>query len=258
MDEPTASELEETRLGLYLATELAAYKGGFLARTAHELRSPMSRLLSLHQLILNDLCTSPQEEREFIQEAYNAAKKFLGLLDEAIAISKINYGTGRLSKQTIYLSNVCDCVYQRLRLLLENRSYQLTIMVDDGLFIVSDPNRLEQTLLLLIETAITQLVGLNLTLFGQQTENGVMLKLQGEFQPDFWQEIEEPSIQMAALETLEDAYSLSRQMTFSPGMKFWLLQTLVESLKGRLRVQSVSENPALSCLCIQLPLTLEP
>ena len=46
-------------LAYYQALELAQFKGGFLARSAHELRSPLSSLMGLHQLILTGLCDSP-------------------------------------------------------------------------------------------------------------------------------------------------------------------------------------------------------
>lgn len=61
-------------------------------QVAHELRSPLSTIMGLQQLILSDLCESPDEERAFIAESYAASQKLLGLLDLAIAVSKLDYG----------------------------------------------------------------------------------------------------------------------------------------------------------------------
>ncbi|MEO0828678.1 MAG: histidine kinase dimerization/phospho-acceptor domain-containing protein [Cyanobacteria bacterium J06639_16] len=86
---------EQTRslqLAYRQALDLAQFKAGFLARTSHELRSPLNRLISLNQLILSDLCDDPQEEREFIAEGNKAALELLKLLDQLIDISKIDIG----------------------------------------------------------------------------------------------------------------------------------------------------------------------
>ena len=53
---------------------LERFKSGFLARTSHELRSPINTIVSLHQLILEDLCEGPEEEKEFIEQSKNAAQ----------------------------------------------------------------------------------------------------------------------------------------------------------------------------------------
>ena len=57
------NELRQIQLAYALQRQISHFKGGFLARISHELRSPLSQLTSLHQLILNDLCEDPQEER---------------------------------------------------------------------------------------------------------------------------------------------------------------------------------------------------
>ena len=70
------------------AIDLAQFKSSFLARTAHELRSPMNALISSLQLISADLCDSPEEEREYVGIAQEAALKFIGLLDEVIKVDR--------------------------------------------------------------------------------------------------------------------------------------------------------------------------
>ncbi len=52
-----------------MAAQMGQYKAGFLARTFHELGSPLTSLISLYQLILSDLCDSPAEERDCIAQA---------------------------------------------------------------------------------------------------------------------------------------------------------------------------------------------
>ncbi|GBF84663.1 histidine kinase dimerization/phospho-acceptor domain-containing protein [Aphanothece sacrum] len=67
--EALKQELEQTKLAYQMAVQLSQFKSGFLAKTSHELRSPLSTLMGLHQLILSDLCENHEEEREFIEQA---------------------------------------------------------------------------------------------------------------------------------------------------------------------------------------------
>ncbi|MEQ8958292.1 MAG: histidine kinase dimerization/phospho-acceptor domain-containing protein, partial [Coleofasciculus sp. C2-GNP5-27] len=75
--ESLKQELEQTRLAYQMAHEMSLYKGGFLARTSHELRSPLSSLMGMHQLILSDLCDSPEEAKEFVAQAHTSAQKMV-------------------------------------------------------------------------------------------------------------------------------------------------------------------------------------
>ena len=77
--EALKEELKQTELALQMAAQMSQFKGGFLARTSHELRSPLSSLIGLHQLIVSDLCDDPEEEREFVAQAYQYALKLMGL-----------------------------------------------------------------------------------------------------------------------------------------------------------------------------------
>src|SRR4028118_383672 len=72
-------QLKQTQLAYQMAHEMSQFKSGFLARTSHELRSPLSSVIGLHQLILSDLCDSPEEEREFVAQANASALKLVKL-----------------------------------------------------------------------------------------------------------------------------------------------------------------------------------
>ncbi len=113
-------------LHYYQALELAQFKGGFLARTAHELRSPLSSLMGLHQLILTDLCDSPEEERECVAQAYEAAQNFYGLLDTLITVSKLELGSKTLDIQPVDLDLLMGDVEMAVHLPLADRNIRFT------------------------------------------------------------------------------------------------------------------------------------
>jgi signal transduction histidine kinase len=158
MSNDNSQELEQTRLALQMLAEISQFKAGFLGRISHELRSPLSSLLSLHQLILSDLCEDPAEEREFIQQSYNAATKLMKLLDEIVTISKIEAGKQALQIETL---SVNDCLlecYQLTYLQAANRGIKLEITENDQeLYLQADQKRLQQALVMLTDSTIANL-----------------------------------------------------------------------------------------------------
>src|SRR4028118_557337 len=101
--QPLREKLKQTQLAYEMAKEMSQFKAGFLARTSHELRSPLSSLIGMHQLILSDLCDSPEEAREFVAQANASALKMVKVLDEVIAVAKTEHGTNQLEIQPLRL-----------------------------------------------------------------------------------------------------------------------------------------------------------
>ena len=120
-------ELKQTQLAYQMAREISQFKAGFLARTSHELRSPLSSLIGLHQLILADLCENPEEEREFVEQAHEKSLKLLKLIDEILSVSKIESGRNKLDIETLQLAEFLQEVYNLTYLLAVNRNYPFTL-----------------------------------------------------------------------------------------------------------------------------------
>lgn len=109
--------------------QLSQFQAGFLARTSHELRSPLSSLMSLHQLILNDLCDNQEEERDCIRQAYEAADRLLKMLELVTYISKLESGLSSLELETISLSSLLEDVRFLTHLQADNRNVKLHIEI---------------------------------------------------------------------------------------------------------------------------------
>src|SRR5688572_4119363 len=86
------TDLETLQLAYDRLQHQAQQQAAFLGTASHELRSPINQIISLHQLILEDLCESPAEEREFIAQANQAIQTVLKNLDLLITLSKFDIG----------------------------------------------------------------------------------------------------------------------------------------------------------------------
>ncbi|NJL20683.1 MAG: HAMP domain-containing histidine kinase [Leptolyngbyaceae cyanobacterium SM1_3_5] len=141
-----------------MAVEMERFKATFLAKTSHELRSPLNSIISLHQLILSDLSDSPEEEREFVAQAQAAAQKMLSRLDEVITVSKVQAGTAAPELQSVQLSSLFEEVRSLTYLQAQNRSLRLEFdRPDRAIYVVADPRWLRQILLHLVTNSIATL-----------------------------------------------------------------------------------------------------
>ncbi|NER21754.1 MAG: HAMP domain-containing histidine kinase [Symploca sp. SIO1C2] len=233
-------ELQQTQMAYEMAKHMSQFKAGFLARTSHELRSPLSSLMGMHQLILSDLCDSPEEERDFLAQANTSAQKMVKLLDEVIAVAKTEHGTNSLDNQPVELNKVFDEVDDLTYLQAANRNLQLEIISPESkIYVSADPRRFKQALLALVDTAISQM------------EDG-SIKVWATLSPQaeevyIWIDIQAPNpVWSEAVDTLsttpEVEESTAKTTTISPGLNFLMAQTLIETMQGNLQAVPVSEE----------------
>ena len=133
---------------------LAKFKAGFLAKTSHELRAPINQIIGLHQLILEDLCEDPAEERQFLRQSFEAAQQVLKNLDLLISISKLDVGLAQPELQPVELKDLWVQVELSSGMLAKNRNCRLILSDPADKVLWSDIQWLVQALTLLIEGAI--------------------------------------------------------------------------------------------------------
>ena len=156
-NEQLQAELESTQLAYAMAKEMSHFHATFLAKISHELRSPLSGIMGMHQLILGDLCDNPQEEREFVAQAYGAAKKLMKLIDDIVVISKLEAERVKPSLRTVKLSDLLQQLEHFTKGQAANRNNTLAIMpLETEVEIWSDPKLCVQAMVLLLDAVITQ------------------------------------------------------------------------------------------------------
>lgn len=209
------------------ALELAEFKAGFLARTSHELRSPLSGLIGSQQLVLGDLCESPEEEREFIAQANESALKLVKLLDEVIQVSKAEYGTGQLELQPVSVRDVFEHVFSLTHLLAENRNLRFYLALPEpDLEVFVDRKTLTQVLVSLISSAIATMQEGTISLSAQAETEEVVIVLEDNRPIEVWRE---------AIDLLKTDPSPTLEPP-SLGFSILMNQTLIELMNGRLEL----------------------
>ena len=240
--EDLQEELEQTRLAYQMARQMSQFKAEFLARTSHEIRSPLSSLIGLHQMILSDLCESPEEQKEFINQAYNSALKLMKLIDEIVAVSKVELGTNQLYYESLQLGEIFDEVYKLTHIQAANRNLRLNIVTPEpSLKVYADRPRLIQLIVNLIDSGITLMEEgfIKIAAFSGTEAQNIRIEIDLTCTAKSWKE-ETSNNQSIESSSLEEISDLAKQIELSPNMKLLLSQTLLETMGGNLELLDLS------------------
>jgi signal transduction histidine kinase len=240
--EDLKQELKQTQLAYQMAAQMSQFKAGFLARTSHELRSPLSSLIGLHQLILADLCESPEEQKEFITQAYNSAIKLMALIDEIVAVSKTEYGTNQLKMESLQLADIFTEIYNLTHLQAANRNLKLTVMPPDySVYVYADRARLIQSIINLIDSGIALMKEgkIQLVMITAEKSEEIQLEISFDCSAQMW--LEQSSIEQPVISNdLSEVRDLVQNINLSPNMRLLLSQTLLETMGGSLNLLDLS------------------
>jgi CheY-like chemotaxis protein len=156
MRDLTERKLMEERLRARTEELMAAdrRRNEFLAMLSHELRNPLSPIMTSIYLLREALPASDsivREARDMIERQANFMKQLVdGLLDIArLALNRIE-----LHKAPVNLGEVVTRAVESLRPLVDERRHELTISADpDPILMSADPLRLEQSVAAMVSNA---------------------------------------------------------------------------------------------------------
>ncbi|MBC7970015.1 MAG: HAMP domain-containing histidine kinase [Verrucomicrobia bacterium] len=227
-------QLESLQLAYQLAMAMSQFKGGFLARTSHELRSPLNGLIGMQQLILQDLCDSPEEEREFIEQANQSALKMIKVLDNVLDVARLEHGTIKMELQPLQLAALLQAVYDLTYLQAADRNLKLhLILPEPDLYVLADPRRLRQVLLHLVDTLMVQMTEGRIQVSVQAATGYARIWIDSDRAIDLSEPIDLlhlPSEPTAAIP--------------SPGLNLLTLQILVSLMQGTLTLLTPAAETA--------------
>jgi PAS domain S-box-containing protein len=151
--EQSNRRLEELNAQLEEASRL---KSEFLANTSHELRTPLNGMIGFLQLVLDGLCDSKDEEREFLQQALQCSRHLLGLINDVLDIAKIEAGKLSLDIERVDVGQLFDEVYTVTHVQAAQRGVKLVLVppADRGLGVRGDFGKTKQILINLVGNSL--------------------------------------------------------------------------------------------------------
>lgn len=147
-------DLEEARRQ---AEEASRLKSEFLANTSHELRTPLNGMIGFLKLIMDGMADDPEEQEEFISEAYRSAVHLHDVLNDILDIAKIEAGKMQLDLNPVKLDDLLTDVDKLMRTQAQQKNLSFEIRTPatrDAVILKGNYQRLLQVMLNLINNAI--------------------------------------------------------------------------------------------------------
>lgn len=130
-------------------------KDWFVGMVAHDLRSPLSTLVSVLDLVSGDYGLSDVEKQEMLEMVKGNIDGMLSLIGDLLDLNAIQTGEVKLEKSDLNLTEYVTGVVWGTHQLAEAKEIELVIEVAEDLPVVeADPNRIRQVLVNLISNAI--------------------------------------------------------------------------------------------------------
>ena len=260
-----ATLYQELELARLQAEEASRLKSEFLANTSHELRTPLNGMLGFLKLILEGMADDPEEQQEFIEEAYRSAIHLLNIINDILDIAKIEAGKMELELGPVKLDELFSDVEDFTSTQAEQKNLSLqTQMPDtsDEIIVHGNYQRLLQVMLNLVGNA------LKFTHEGGVTINADVVRKKVMFQKQ-----EFPGIVKVRVADTGIGVSLDKQdklfQSFSQvdgsrmrqyggtGLGLTISQKLVEAMGGAVNFYSMGEGLG-STVTFTVPLYQEP
>jgi GAF domain-containing protein len=142
-------------LARQLAEEANQLKSEFLANTSHELRTPLTGILGSLNIILEGLCDTPAEEREFLEVAYASSRNLLAIVNDVLDIAKIEAGKLEVELRAVDVAPILDEVWSLVRVQADKKSLNLQIQRPaEPVVVWADPDKVRQILVNLLGNAL--------------------------------------------------------------------------------------------------------
>lgn len=148
---------QELEIASIQAEEANRLKSDFLANTSHELRTPLNGIIGFLKLLLGGMADNPQEQREFLQEAYRSSLHLLNLINDILDIAKIEAGKMDLELSDLELSELLQDVDNLIHNQADQKNINFKIQCPPTLTpitIYGNYQRLLQVMLNLVGNAI--------------------------------------------------------------------------------------------------------
>jgi signal transduction histidine kinase len=130
-------------------------KNQFLANTSHELRTPLNGIIGSIRCVMDGFCNSEQEEKEYLQQADNAAVHLLEIIDDILSIAKIEAGKLSVNPEPVDLHQIINEVINLQTASLQLKYLKLNLLFCPEIPIVyADTTKLKQVILNVISNSI--------------------------------------------------------------------------------------------------------
>ena len=134
--------------------ELESIRKEFVGNVSHELRTPLSLIKGFAQTLLDGALHDPEQAERFLQKIDKHSDRLLFLIEDLLAISRLESGQVALNLQPVNLRDMAQRVVDDLGAPAAARQTSLVNRIPAALSVRADADRLPQVFFNLTENAI--------------------------------------------------------------------------------------------------------
>jgi two-component system phosphate regulon sensor histidine kinase PhoR len=134
--------------------ELENVQSEFVGNVSHELRTPLSLIKGFTETLLDGALDDPQQATRFLQKIDKHSDRLLFLIEDLLAISRLESGQVALNVQQIDLHDLAQRVLDDLAARATGRKTTLNNEIAPQTTVWADADRLQQVLFNLADNAI--------------------------------------------------------------------------------------------------------
>jgi signal transduction histidine kinase len=129
-------------------------KSDFVSFVTHQLRTPLSGVKWMLELAMDTL-QDPEESRSFIQDARMSTDRLIGMVNDLLAISRLERGKLQLTFRNLDVAEITRTIIEELAPLSSEKGQSLSIEVADSMPpVYGDAQLLRQAILNLVSNAV--------------------------------------------------------------------------------------------------------
>lgn len=126
----------------------------FVADASHELKTPLTVILSNADLLLTHGDDSPQQTQRRLSNIRAEAARMKGLVEDLLTLARSDAGRSKTQLEQLCLSELCtDCLLLFEPLAFEQQK-ELNYQLEEGLYVLGSANSLRQLLEILLDNAL--------------------------------------------------------------------------------------------------------
>jgi two-component system phosphate regulon sensor histidine kinase PhoR len=134
--------------------ELENIRKEFVGNVSHELRTPLSLIKGFAQTLLDGALNDPEQASRFLQKIDKHSDRLLFLIEDLLAISRLESGQVALNLQQVSLRDMAQRVVEDLGAPAAARQMTLENRIPGSVSVWADADRLPQVFFNLTENAI--------------------------------------------------------------------------------------------------------
>lgn len=138
--------------------KVGAVQSDFITLTSHQLRTPLSGMKWLLELLQQSSTGNlNKKQREFIEKIYHSNERMIALVNDLLEVSRLEAGQTKLYIQPTDLIPIINNVIREKETEIKKRKIQISFTIEQEPFpmVRTEPNKIKQALVNLIQNSIT-------------------------------------------------------------------------------------------------------